>query len=49
MIGKAVSVTVDRPLGSRHPQYPDTVYKDIMRVRYPACNKGLMILIKTSK
>ena len=36
-IGSVVTVTVDRPLGSRHPQYPDTVYpvnygyvKDVM-------------------
>lgn len=26
MIGKQVTVTVDRPLGSRHPKYTDTVY-----------------------
>ena len=26
MIGSIVTVTVDRPLGSRHPQYSDTVY-----------------------
>ena len=27
MIGQPVSVTIDRPLGSRHPSYPDLVYK----------------------
>ena len=26
MIGDKVKVTVDRPLGSRHPKYPDLVY-----------------------
>ena len=26
MIGDKVEVTVDRPLGSRHPKYPDLVY-----------------------
>lgn len=26
MIGKIVTVTVDRPLGSTHPAYPDTRY-----------------------
>ena len=26
ILGKLVTVTVDRPLGSRHPRYPDTVY-----------------------
>lgn len=26
MIGKIVSVTVDRPLGSCHPKYPDLFY-----------------------
>ena len=26
MIGKIVKVTVDRPLGSRHPQHKDMVY-----------------------
>lgn len=26
MIGRTVTVTVDRPLGSRHPKYPDLVY-----------------------
>ena len=26
MIGKTVTVTIDRPLGSRHPKYPETVY-----------------------
>lgn len=26
IIGRTVTVTVDRPLGSRHPQYPDLVY-----------------------
>lgn len=25
-LGRTVQVTVDRPLGSAHPQYPDTVY-----------------------
>ena len=25
-LGRLVTVTVDRPLGSRHPRYPDTVY-----------------------
>lgn len=25
-IGKTVTVTVDRPLGSRHPSHPDIVY-----------------------
>lgn len=27
MIGKTVTVTVDRPLGSVHPQHPDLYYK----------------------
>ena len=26
MIGKTVKVTVDRPLGSAHPEYPDMIY-----------------------
>ena len=26
MIGKTVTVTVDRPLGSSHPDYPDMIY-----------------------
>ena len=26
MIGKTVTVTVDRPLGSYHPKYPDLYY-----------------------
>ena len=26
MIGRKVKVTVDRPLGSRHPEYTDMVY-----------------------
>ena len=26
MIGKVVTVTVDRPIGSRHPEYPDMIY-----------------------
>ena len=26
MIGKTVKVTVDRPLGSRHPNHPDILY-----------------------
>ncbi|MBE6989999.1 MAG: inorganic pyrophosphatase [Ruminococcaceae bacterium] len=26
MYGHIVSVMVDRPLGSRHPQYPDLIY-----------------------
>lgn len=26
MIGKIVKVIVDRPMGSRHPEYADTVY-----------------------
>lgn len=26
IIGKIISVTVDRPLGSRHPNYPDLIY-----------------------
>lgn len=26
MIGSIVKVIIDRPLGSRHPKYPDTVY-----------------------
>ena len=26
ILGKLVTVTVDRPLGSRHPRYPNTVY-----------------------
>lgn len=26
MIGKNVTVTVDRPLGSSHPNYPDMIY-----------------------
>ncbi len=26
VLGRRVTVTVDRPLGSRHPQHPDTVY-----------------------
>jgi inorganic pyrophosphatase len=26
MIGKTVTVTVDRPLGSRHPNHPDLYY-----------------------
>lgn len=25
-LGKTVQIIIDRPLGSRHPQYPDTVY-----------------------
>ena len=27
LIGKEVSGVIDRPLGSRHPDYPDLVYK----------------------
>ncbi len=27
IIGKKVKVTVDRPLGSHHPKYPDIVYE----------------------
>lgn len=37
MLGKTVTVTIDRPLGSAHPQYPELVYpvnygyvKDVM-------------------
>jgi len=26
MIGKSVTVTVDRPLGSSHPNHPDIIY-----------------------
>ena len=26
VIGKTVTGTIDRPIGSRHPLYPDTVY-----------------------
>ena len=26
MLGDIVTVTVDRPIGSRHPDYPDMVY-----------------------
>ena len=26
MIGKTVTVTVDRPLGSAHPDYPEMIY-----------------------
>lgn len=26
ILGKKVTVTVDRPMGSRHPQYPHMVY-----------------------
>ena len=26
MLGKIVNVTVDRPLGSHHPNYPDLIY-----------------------
>ena len=26
MLGKTVTVTIDRPLGSAHPKYPSTVY-----------------------
>ena len=26
MIGKTATVTVDRPLGSRHPSFPDLIY-----------------------
>ncbi len=26
IIGRTVTVTVDRPMGSRHPRYPDMVY-----------------------
>ena len=26
MIGKVVTVTVDRPIGSCHPEYPDMIY-----------------------
>ena len=26
MIGKTVTVTIDRPLGSRHPKYTDMIY-----------------------
>lgn len=26
MIGKKVKVIIDRPLGSRHPNYPDLIY-----------------------
>lgn len=26
MIGKTVTVTVDRPLGSSHPDYPEMIY-----------------------
>lgn len=26
MIGQTVKVTVDRPMGSRHPKHPDIVY-----------------------
>ena len=25
-LGKTVQITIDRPIGSAHPQYPDTVY-----------------------
>ena len=27
MLGKIVNVVIDRPLGSRHPAYPDCVYQ----------------------
>ena len=27
LIGREVSVTVDRPLGSRHPEHPDLAYE----------------------
>ncbi len=27
VIGSVVNVTVDRPLGSRHPRFPDMVYR----------------------
>ena len=37
MLGETVTVTIDRPLGSAHPKYPDLVYpvnygfvKDVM-------------------
>ena len=26
MLGKTVTVTIDRPLGSRHPRHPDLLY-----------------------
>ncbi len=26
IIGKTVRGTIDRPIGSRHPRYPDTIY-----------------------
>ena len=26
MIGKLITVTVDRPMGSHHPDYPDLIY-----------------------
>ena len=26
MIGRTVTVAVDRPLGSRHPEYPELIY-----------------------
>jgi inorganic pyrophosphatase len=26
MIGSIVTVSIDRPMGSRHPDYPDTTY-----------------------
>ena len=26
MLGKTVTITIDRPLGSRHPRYPDLLY-----------------------
>ena len=26
MIGKIVTITVDRPIGSCHPEYPDMIY-----------------------
>ncbi len=26
MIGKTVTVTIDRPLGSSHPRFPDLIY-----------------------
>ena len=26
MIGKTVKITVDRPIGSAHPEYPDMIY-----------------------
>lgn len=29
MIGQAVTVTVDRPLGSYHPKHPDIYYSVI--------------------